>query len=78
MLVAIFAGSLLLGSDLASAQNEQDFLVRNADGRLRGYPETDVILESGDSPVYAYFAFAGLALVSMIVLFKDARRTHLD
>jgi len=79
--VVLAAAFLLLPAAPALAQfgnEELDRRVREADGRLRGYNETDVVLEGGDSPVYAYAAFIGLALVCTAVLFKDARRSHLD
>ena len=78
VLIASFLLGLAGVTPLASAQNDEDLLVRNADGRLRGYAESGVVIDAGDTPVYAYFAFAGLALVATIVFFKDARRTHLD
>ncbi len=63
----------------ASAQaTDADKLIRDADGRLRGYHETNVVSDAGDKAIGAYFAFVALTLVAGLALFKDARRTHLD
>ncbi len=75
--VALF---LLAPAPMASAQlnEEESKRIRDADGRLRGYNETNVVLEGGDSYFGPYFAFAGLTLLATVFLFKDAKRTHLD
>lgn len=51
--------------------------IRDADGRLRGYTERGIVLEGG-SVFLPYLAFFGLAVVGAGVMFKSARRTHLD
>lgn len=52
-------------------------LIRDADGRLRGYEQSGIVLEGG-STFLPYAAFFGLAVVAAGVMFKSARRTHLD
>src|SRR5690606_22595712 len=61
----------------ALAQVNRDEAVKEADGRLRGYTQNGVVLNES-STALTYFAFIGLALLSMGVMFKLARRTHLD
>lgn len=62
----------------AQSNEELDKKIRDADGRLRGYNESDVVLEGGDSYFLPYVVFAGLTFVAMVFMFKDAKRTHLD
>ena len=63
---------------LAQEDNDaRDKRIREADGRIRGYQEDGVVLESGSS-AFPYFAFVALAALGAGVMFKSARRTHLD
>ncbi|MEM1013130.1 MAG: hypothetical protein AAGI46_13030 [Planctomycetota bacterium] len=78
ILCALFVTFAPATAVLAQVNSEADKRVRDADGRLRGYNESDVVAEASDRPTAAYFVFAGLTLVAGIALFKDARRTHLD
>ena len=55
----------------------RDKRIREADGRIRGYQEDGVVLEGGSS-AFPYFAFVALAALGAGVMFKSARRTHLD
>ena len=66
-----------LPSVASAASDDPEIMVRNADGRLRGYNEM-VVLEGGDTPLLPYLAFVGLTLFATVFLFKDAKRTHLD
>lgn len=49
-----------------------------ADARLRGYEERSVNVPGNAAIPLAYFAFIGLTLVAAGVMFKSAKRTHLD
>ena len=73
------AGLLLVMPAAASAQygDDADSLIRKADGRLRGYEGTGHVLDTSGT-FLTYAAFAGLALLTAGVMFKSARRTHLD
>ena len=75
----VVAGLLLALPAAASAQygNDDDSLVRKADGRLRGYEGSGHVLDTTGT-FLTYFAFAGLTLLTAGVMFKSARRTHLD
>ncbi len=61
----------------ALAQVNRDEALKEADGRLRGYTQNGIVLNES-STALTYFAFIGLTLLSMGVMFKLARRTHLD
>ena len=79
----LLASALLLPTTLAvspvSAQvaGDSEDIVAEADARLRGYNEKNVILPGG-SPALPYIAFIGLTILAAGVMFKSARRTHLD
>lgn len=77
LLVAVFIGGTAMP---VAAQNSDDFdsRVRNADGRLRGYEQRDIVLEGGDTPVLPYFVLVALTGLAAGVMFKNSRRTHLD
>jgi hypothetical protein len=47
------------------------------DARLEGY-EARVQVESGDSTALTWLLLVFLAMVAMGVMFKNAKRTHLD
>jgi hypothetical protein len=53
----------------------QDVQPKPVDARLEGY-ETRVTTDAGTAP--AWFSLAGLSVLALSVLFKDAKRTHLD
>jgi hypothetical protein len=77
---ALLVGLLTLGPvATASAQygDDEQSKLRKADGRLRGYENNNVILDT-TGVVLTYVAFIGLSLVATGVMFKSARRTHLD
>lgn len=52
-------------------------LPEDLDGRLRGYEDQGAVLEDS-STALTYFLLAGLAILAVGVMFKSARRTHLD
>lgn len=57
--------------------SEEDIVISEADARLRGYEERNVVVP-GRAVALAYFAFVGLAVIAAGVMFKSSRRTHLD
>lgn len=62
----------------AQAQYGDEEGIESADGRLRGYEEQGVVVPGNSAVPLAYFAFIGLTIVAAGVMFKSARRTHLD
>jgi hypothetical protein len=49
---------------------------KSYDGRLDDYNK-NVTLDNGGTAL-TYFVWVGLGLVGLIVMFKDAKRSHLD
>ena len=47
------------------------------DGRLEGYAEK-VIIDGGESTALTWLLLVFLGMVSLSVMFKNARRSHLD
>lgn len=77
----LVAGALLVPlatPGTAHAQYGDEEGIDVADARLRGYEEKGVVVSGKASIPLAYFAFIGLTLVAAGVMFKSARRTHLD
>lgn len=64
-------------ASLAAAQQSQEALYEGADGRLRGYEGTGIVLEETHIAV-TYLALIALSTIAVGVLFKSARRSHLD
>ncbi len=64
----------LLGAPGGAAA--QDVIEIEHDGRLEGYGET-LALEGGGQAL-TWIGFALLAGISLLALFKDAKRSHLD
>ena len=54
----------------------QDEAVKN-DARLEGY-QTKVAIDSGDSTALTWLLLVFLSMVALGVMFKNAKRTHLD
>ena len=54
----------------------QDEAVKN-DARLEGYAQK-VMVDSGDSTALSWLLLVFLAMVALGVMFKNAKRTHLD
>jgi hypothetical protein len=59
----------------AKGGNEED--MEAWEGRLEGYGQA-VRLENPGSTALYWLLLMGLGVVALIVLFKDAKRTHLD
>jgi hypothetical protein len=66
----------LAAAVLPSSALAQDEAPKN-DARLEGY-EARVQVESGDSTALTWLLLVFLAMVAMGVMFKNAKRTHLD
>lgn len=47
------------------------------EARLEGYAQAVKLEEAGSTALY-WLLLVGLGVVALIVLFKDAKRTHLD
>ena len=62
---------------MAQPQGEDDDKYDDADGRLRGYEDNNVVMPES-SVALTYFAFIGLTVLAAGVMFKAAKRTHLD
>lgn len=72
-LLPLLAALLLtIAPATARAQDDEDVF---PDARLSGYAE-EVAIEGGS--VTTWFLFIGLAIVGLGVMFKDAKRSHLD
>jgi hypothetical protein len=66
---------LMLGAAPMSAMAD-DSKPETYDGRLDDY-NRQVTLQGG-STALTYFIWVGLGVAAVIVMFKDAKRTHLD
>jgi hypothetical protein len=72
LVIAITLATMGAGSISAFADDN----VKSYDGRLDDYNK-NVTLDSGGTAL-TYFTWAGLGLIALVVLFKDAKRSHLD
>jgi hypothetical protein len=70
-LIAAAAAVVLPAAALAQEESPKN------DARLEGY-EARVQFESGDSTALTWLLLVFLAMVAMGVMFKNAKRTHLD
>jgi hypothetical protein len=77
LLLSVAMSIPLLGSPGIAAGQYQTNPVKDADGRLRGYDEQNVILDDS-STALTYLALIGLTVVAVGLMFKSSRRTHLD
>ncbi|MCC6424297.1 MAG: hypothetical protein IT447_12535 [Phycisphaerales bacterium] len=59
----------------ANSRQKTEEELEYTDARLEGFPQT-VYIEGGTSTTWFLLVFLGL--VGLSVLFKDAKRTHLD
>ena len=75
----VLAMGVLAAPNAALAQygDEPQDVIRDADGRLRGYEESDVVLDHSGT-FLTYLTFVGLTLLGVGVMFKSSRRSHLD
>lgn len=62
---------------MAQYGDSEEDIIRDADGRLRGYTESGVVFPES-STFLTYLTLGGLTLVAVGVMFKSSRRTHLD
>lgn len=62
---------------LAQSGDAQADAMAEADGRLRGYEESNVFMRES-STALTYAAFIALAVLAAGVMFKASGRTHLD
>lgn len=76
MMVGIWLASLLASPMAALAQRNQESGPEIPDARLYGF-SPNVVLQS-NSTALVWFAFVALAFIALVVLFKNAKRTHLD
>jgi hypothetical protein len=65
---------LMLGVIPMSAMADDN--AKSYDGRLDDY-DKNVTLDNGGTAL-TYFIWVGLGVLGLIVLFKDAKRSHLD
>lgn len=70
-----FAAALLLTPVMALAKGE-DEEAQLLEARLEGY--TDPVRMSSESTALTWLMFIFLAVVALAVMFKNAKRTHLD
>jgi hypothetical protein len=71
MVIALLTVGIAPQSALADDQS------KSYDGRLDDYgKEKNVTLDGGTA--LSYFVWIGLGLVGLLVMFKDAKRSHLD
>jgi len=76
VILCLWACTALAALLLPATALGQEEDVKN-DARLEGYP-TKVSLESGDSTALTWLLLVFLAMVALGVMFKNAKRTHLD
>jgi 4-hydroxybenzoate polyprenyltransferase len=67
------SATLVLVPNTATAQEED---IKN-DARLEGYT-SKVAIDSGDSTALTWLLLVFLAMLALGVMFKNAKRTHLD
>jgi len=70
MVIALLTVGIAPQSALADDQS------KSYDGRLDDYGNKSVTLDGGAA--LSYFVWIGLGLVGLLVMFKDAKRSHLD
>ncbi len=77
--VLVFSVMIALSSAAMAQDEEED----RPDARTEGYLTVDnkvqqVVLKDGGGHATTWFILAGLGLLGLGVMFKTARRTHLD
>jgi hypothetical protein len=75
-LLPLMIALLSLTAAPLSARADDTNAPKDYDGRLDDFGR-EVTLDSGGTAL-SYFLFAGLGVIAIGVLFKNARRTHLD
>lgn len=71
----------MLSGGVANAQDREDrreSQIEAADGRTRGYDRMSATVLDGSGAGLTYMAFIGMTVLAVSVMFKSARRTHLD
>lgn len=74
--LALLIVLLTLTAAPLSARADDTNAPKDYDGRLDDFGK-QVTLDGGGTAL-SYFLFAGLGVIALGILFKDARRTHLD
>jgi hypothetical protein len=74
--IAAFVTCCVLAMPTAARAAVEEEVAPTNDARTEGY-EQKVQLKN-PSAVFAWFVFAPLGIITLGVLFKDAKRTHLD
>jgi hypothetical protein len=77
MPVLAFLMTLGLSAMAFAAKSGNEEEMESWEGRLEGYTQTVRLENSGSTAPY-WLLLIGLGVVALIVLFKDAKRTHLD
>ena len=72
LIACLCLGAVVLAPSAARAQDEEI----KQDARLEGYQGT--VSVSNQSTALMWLLFVLLAVIAVAVLFKDAKRTHLD
>ena len=75
--VLAFLTPMMISVMTFAAGKVNDVDAEEFEARLEGYA-TPVRLESPGSTAPYWLLLAGLGVVALIVMFKDAKRTHLD
>jgi hypothetical protein len=76
IIMGLVAVAMVLSSPLAALARQQDDAPEVLDARLEGFSKSVTL--SSHSTALVWFAFLVLAFIALVVLFKDAKRTHLD
>jgi hypothetical protein len=71
--VVVFVAAVVLSPSSALAQDDER---KSYDARLEGH--ADAVMLDGGSTALTWLALAGLGVLCIGVLFKNAKRTHLD
>jgi hypothetical protein len=76
IIMVVVTLAVLLGSPMAALARQQEDAPEILDARLEGFSKSVTL--SSHSTALVWFAFLVLAFIALVVLFKNARRTHLD
>lgn len=76
MPVVVFLTTFAL-STTTFAKGENEEAMEAWEGRLEGFSQVVRLEKPGSTALY-WLLLIGLGVVALIVLFKDAKRTHLD
>ena len=73
-LIVLTIALLAMGAGPISALADDNS--KSYDGRLDDYNRNVTLDNSGTA--FSYFIWAGLGVLGLVVMFKDAKRSHLD